>query len=287
MNQELRDVTLEGYKVYGEGATAIVYVSEKDPTLILKVFHEGATFENVKAEYESSVNAEKLGIHIPPALEFVTVNKKQYAISYRKLMNKVSFSKAIHNNPDKLEEYIRLFAKECKKFHTIEANGVSLPSRKDHLLGCTDRFPELNEDEKNVLRYFIKSIPDSNIISHGDMHTGNAVLADGGVYWIDLGALATGDSRFDIGILAFFFTVMCENPMMQEIFHLTPDQMRKCWFYFAKEYFGNEDDTFPAMKAKELAPFGISLILPSYENGVPLSSCLNAIRALIGLIKSI
>jgi Ser/Thr protein kinase RdoA (MazF antagonist) len=84
-------------------------------------------------------------------------------------------------------------------------------------------------------------MPDTGTVLHGDFQPGNIIMADEKHYWIDLGWLSQGWYMMD---LAHLYKMMVEDsviPAVQELTHMTREQMLAFWDAFARAYTGTED----------------------------------------------
>jgi Ser/Thr protein kinase RdoA (MazF antagonist) len=97
-------------------------------------------------------------------------------------------------------------------------------------------------------------MPDEKTCLHGDFQPGNLLLAGGKCYWIDLGWLAQGWYMMD---LAHLYKMMVEDsilPPVQDLTHLTREQMLAFWDAFARAYTGRDD--IEALN-RELRPYAV------------------------------
>ena len=72
---------------------------------------------------------------------------------------------------------------------------------------------------------------------------GNLVLSGDKPVWIDLDRFGYGDPMFDIGHLYQICNVYAPMKQVQDIFHMTEQQLHLFWDAFAKAYTGQDDHT--------------------------------------------
>lgn len=97
-------------------------------------------------------------------------------------------------------------------------------------------------DEQRVrLSALADAMPETQNCLHGDFQPGNIILAGGQHYWIDLGWLSQGWYMMD---LAHLYKMTVEDsmiPQVQDLTHMTQQQMVDFWNAFAKAYTGTDD----------------------------------------------
>ena len=82
---------------------------------------------------------------------------------------------------------------------------------------------------------------DTQNLLHGDLQMGNLILNSQSTpdcFWIDLGRAAHGLPLFDLGHLFLFCNVFSKTAKVQEIAHMTEQQMSAFWNAFALAYNG-------------------------------------------------
>ena len=65
-------------------------------------------------------------------------------------------------------------------------------------------------------------------------------MADGQPYWIDLGRASHGIPQFDLGHMYLFCNIFSKKKRVQDIAHMTGEQMVRFWNSFALAYNGPE-----------------------------------------------
>ena len=108
----------------------------------------------------------------------------------------------------------------------------------------------------------VDAMPDTQNCLHGDFQPGNIIIAGGQHYWIDLGWLSQGWYMMD---LAHLYKMMIEDsmiPQVQDLTHMTMQQMNNFWKAFAKAYTGT--DHVEALN-RELRPYAaLDMVRTSY-----------------------
>ena len=244
-------INLADWKQVGEGGNGVVYVKEDDPDVILKVNNARlSTLEAVKHEYEVAKAVEGLGLLTPMMHEMVRVGNVYGTLSQR-IKGKTSLSRICHDEPQRTAEMARVLCEQGKILFSTPCNTDFFPSRKEQVLSAIGKATFVSGKKRSLLRSFAETIPENCHCVHGDFQTGNLVFADGAYYWIDLDRFAYGDPMFDIGHLFLVCHVYSDMKQVQDIFHMTKEQLHLFWDAFAKEYTGREDHTeFDALAGK-------------------------------------
>ena len=234
---QLEEFNLEKCHQYGEGASSIVYTINDEPNIILKLFNLSVSRDAIQEEYIQSIKMLELGLPTPEAYKMVRVGE-QIGIIYRRITNKISFSKALAKDFDNAEALMKQFAELCQNMHNTKANTSYFKDQALFYDSLIDKCQQLDTQDKLKAHKLLASIEKKDTVLHGDMHTGNVVLENGKPYWIDLGAISYGNPMFDVSTLYFLFFECADLPFVQENFHLNAIQLRTCWKLFAKYYAG-------------------------------------------------
>lgn len=252
-------INLEDYVHSGEGANGESLFHRSDPSVMLKLYNEGAPIDIVIDELELSHKAYEAGLPVPKPGDLVTDGVRM-GIRFQRIPGKVSFSRAVGNNPEKVEEYARRFARLCLKLHSIHLDKSQFNSVKEVDLRLLEENPYFTEDEKLKVAELIRNAPDGDAPYHGDLQFSNAVIAeDGSEYFIDLGDFGCGHPYFDLGMV-LLCCVYDDEEFIRETFHMEKPTALKFWKFFVKEYFGEDAD--PAEIEKILRPYaGLKVLI--------------------------
>ena len=146
------------------------------------------------------------------------------------------------DQPERIPEYAAQMAGYAKDLHKRPISiGPYVPSVKSLLLSALDSSPIVSEGQRKWFQSFVSAMPDSGTCLHGDMQPGNIILAREKPYWIDLGWLSQGCHMMD---LAHLYKMMVDDsviPLVQDLTHLTSEQMKAFWEAFARSYTGKAD----------------------------------------------
>lgn len=204
---------------------------------MMKLYAEYMPISVPENELAMSWAIMDLGIKIPAAYRLVT-DGKRVGVEFERILNKRSFARAISQEPDQLEAYVRDFAQECLKLHATPCPTDVFPSVKGHFHAAIDASKDFDADQKKKLHAWVEAAPDATTCLHGDMHIGNIIRADGQDYWIDLADFRYGHPYFDMGMLYFVCISNPSDAIAHRLFHLSHAQMVRVWEVFVQTYFG-------------------------------------------------
>ena len=238
---EYRNIDISAWTQVGEGGNGTVYENPSQPNAILKVNKAGIdTLEFVSREYKVSRAVDELGIQVPKMYEIVRVGDA-YATLSQRIKNKKSLSRICHDEPDRTEEMARIMCQKGKELFGTPCNTALFHSRKEQLLRAIDKARFIGKKSRRIIAEFASTIQDEKTCIHGDFNMGNLICSEGNYYWIDLDRFGYGDPMFDIGHLFQICNAYASMKQVQDIFHMSEDQLHRFWTAFAKAYTGEEN----------------------------------------------
>ena len=235
-----RQIDLNDWELQGEGAFGESYFSKTDSSIMLKLIKSGRNKDDFITEYENSRKIASVGFKTPAAIEMVEEPQSgRLGIIYEKVQEKVSFTRMIHDNPSDLPRIAQIHAEEAKKFHGINCDPSQFLCYKDSIREAIPRLFTFRK-YKVILKAALELVPDSHGCLQHDFQPGNIVHSNktGENYWIDMGDFGYGHYLFDIAILYMFTQILCKKKGLQQIFHMTEQQLRDYWVEFTAAYFG-------------------------------------------------
>lgn len=232
-------INLNDYERSGEGFNGASYFHKTDPDVMIKLYNPSADIHSVISEQELSRKVYELGISVPKPRDFITDGQGRYGIRFQRLRDKVSFSRAVANEPERVEELARRFAAMCLKLHSTDVSGKGFESIKERDLRELEASPFFSDGERKRTRQFILDAPDATTAIHGDLQYSNGIITPDGEYFIDLGDFACGHPYFDLGQVMLS---CCYSPddFIRETFHMEPSLAREFWRFFVMGYFGDD-----------------------------------------------
>ncbi len=233
MNYERID--MNDYVLAGAGANGESFNNIHDENVMLKLNNEGADISRVIRENDVARKVFEAGIATPEPGDIVT-DGKRYGLRFRRIVGKKSYARACGDNPEKAEAYGHEFAQLCKQLHSTHVDTTKFMSQKEYYLGMLKDNTFYTEEEKEKLRNFIESVPDTDTAIHGDLQFGNAIFTGNDRYFIDLENFCYGHPYFDLGMVCLC-CVYDDEAFIKEAFHMDKATAGEFWKGFVAEYF--------------------------------------------------
>ena len=198
----MRRLSVRGCTKLSEGANGEVYRLGGDA--IIKVYKQNLSLEEIRAELDSAKAAFRMGL--PTALSFDIVRVgDRYGAVYEMLQAK-TIAELLNEQPEKLAEYAGKMVEIMKSIHAVSVTedtpGMG-DKQKDWMLEYLRRdAPYLPENSTREIEDWLKKMPDSDHVVHGDCHAKN-LMADiaGDVFIIDMDSMGRGQPLFEFAAL--------------------------------------------------------------------------------------
>lgn len=237
ITQKPREISLDDYEESGDGYTAISY-NHKNGDTMMKLYAPFIPQEVVEQEMIIAKRLLTLGLDVPLPGELVSYQGK-IGISFERIKGKRSIARAISQEPDNIEEFVRLYTDAVKKLHTTKCD--------KSLFECVDAsfYHELeiarehfSDEEYEYIKSFIQKAQEEDTCIHGDLHFGNVLITENKeVIFIDNSDFSWGHHYFDISILYVMAHIISPDRCLQ-LYHITQEKMVEGWELFVKYYFG-------------------------------------------------
>lgn len=241
------------YEEFGASFLSKSYNS-LDGDAMMKVYGPNVAPELVAQE--KAVARALLRFGLPtPLVGTVYSDGERTALDFERIPGKRSFSRVIADEPGRLEEISRRFARMCRKLHDTPCDtslfGDRLLAHRLAVLRCG----ELPERDKQAFLRFADGIPFATTCLHGDMQMSNVITTpEGEDLWIDLGDFGYGHPLLDVAMW-YFLTVLVTEERARQLFHLGLPELRQAWDYFAEEYAGAVSPDQKAAFERLVRPF--------------------------------
>ena len=234
-------MSVEGCEFIAKGANGAVY--RYDNETILKTYFAKDALPEIKQERENARRAFVLGINTAIPYGIVRVGDGYGTVT--ELLNAVSVTKLIRNNPDDLSEAVKYYIDMLKSIHATEVEDGEVPDMKEIALDWA-RFvsAHIPEEQGKKLISLIEAVPKQNTLMHGDYHTNNIMVQNGEPLLIDMDTLCMGHPVFELGSMfnAFVGYSELDHQNMMDFFGYSFETAGKFLNMSLKMYLGTEDE---------------------------------------------
>ena len=255
-----RRMSVEGCEFIAKGANGAVY--RYDDETILKIYFAKDALPEIKQERENARKAFVLGINTAIPYGIVRVDNGYGTVT--ELLNAVSVTKLIRNNPDDLSEAAKYYIDMLKSIHAIKVEDGEVPDMKETALAWADFVaPHLPEAQAKKLCALIEAVPKQNTLMHGDYHTNNIMVQNGEPLLIDMDTLCMGHPVFELGSMfnAFVGYSELDHQNMMDFFGYSFETAGKFWNMALKMYVGTDDEEVCRSVAEKAMIIGYTRML--------------------------
>ena len=253
-------MSVEGCEFIAKGANGAVY--RYDAETILKTYFAKDALPEIKQERENARRAFVLGINTAIPYGIVRVGDGYGTVT--ELLNAVSVTKLIRQNPDDLSEAVKYYVDMLKSIHGTEVEDGEVPDMKEIALDWA-RFvsAHIPEDQGKKLISLIEAVPKQNTLMHGDYHTNNIMVQNGEPLLIDMDTLCMGHPVFELGSMfnAFVGYSELDHQNMMDFFGYSFETAGKFWNVALKMYLGTEDEAICQSVAEKAMIIGYTRML--------------------------
>jgi len=232
------DITL--CEKIGEGSNGVVYRYTDD--IIVKVYKKPDALDEIRRERELARKALVLGVNTAIPYDVVRVGES-YGTIFELLRSK-SLSKLILAEPEKRDEYIKIYTDMLREIHATKVPEGMLPAIRSTYCGYARYLrPHLPEEKGVKLARLIDAVPDSLTMIHGDYHTNNVRFANGEAVLIDMDTLAAGDPIFEFAsiFIAYLGFNMMDPHASAKFLRLEGELCSEIYCKLLRGYFRTDD----------------------------------------------
>ena len=255
-----RRMSVEGCEFIAKGANGAVY--RYDDETILKTYFAKDALPEIKQERENARKAFVLGINTAIPYGIVRVDDGYGTVT--ELLNAVSVTQLICDNPDNMTEAAKYYIDMLKSIHAIKVEEGEVPDMKETALNWAEFVaPHLSEEQGKKLCALVEAVPKQNTLMHGDYHTNNIMVQNGEPLLIDMDTLCMGHPVFELGSMFNAFVGYSElnHQNMIDFFGYSFETAGKFWNMSLKMYLGTEDEELCRSVAEKAMIIGYTRML--------------------------
>ena len=234
-------MSVEGCEFIAKGANGAVYCY--DDETILKTYFAKDALPAIKQERENARKAFVLGINTAIPYGIVRVDDGYGTVT--ELLNAVSVTKLIRENPDDLSVAAKYYVDMLKNIHSIEVEDGEVPDIKENAIQWADFVAEhIPEEQGKKLRTLIEAVPKRNTLMHGDYHTNNIMVQNGEPLLIDMDTLCMGHPVFEFAGMFNAYVAFAEHDHqnIMNFFGYSFETAGKFFDTVVKMYLGTDDE---------------------------------------------
>ena len=253
-------MSVEGCEFIAKGANGAVY--RFDDETILKTYYAKDALPEIKQERENARKAFVLGINTAIPYGIVRVGEGYGTVT--ELLNAVSVTKLIRNNPNDLTEAAKYYVDMLKSIHTTKVEDGEVPDMKETALDWADFVTAyIPEEQGRKLCALIEAVPKQNTLMHGDYHTNNIMVQNGEPLLIDMDTLCMGHPVFELGSMfnAFVGYAELDHSIILDFFGYDYETAGRFWNMILKMYLGTEDEDVCRSVAEKAMIIGYTRML--------------------------
>ncbi len=263
VHKRLRELDVTDCPVIGQGGNGTIYRLDEDT--IVKVYKPWIGLAQVDREREYARTAFVNGI--PSVIAYDTVKCGDSLGVVFEMLKSDTLGHAMRDEPDRLEEYAEKHVALAKTLHSTHVPTGSFERIQDvyhRLAGNLDKW--CSKEEISLLHSIIDDIPETDTVTHNDLHPGNIMIQDGELLLIDMPEVTVGPPVCD---LIAIYRDMVSGPSGKEKGHIEQsvgmpaEQIIKAGNLFFAGYTGITDpDALKAYYEKLglLYAFNVSLV---------------------------
>ena len=253
-------MSVDGCEFIAKGANGAVY--RYDDETIVKTYFAKDALPEIKQERENARRAFVLGINTAIPYGIVRVGDGYGTVT--ELLNAVSVTKLIRNNPDDMTLAVKYYIDMLKSIHAIEVKDGEVLDMKETALAWADFVSaHIPEEQGKKLRALIEAVPKRNTLMHGDYHTNNIMVQNEEPLLIDMDTLCMGHPVFELGSMfnAFVGYSELDHQNMMDFFGYSFETAGKFWNMALKRYLGTEDESVCQSVAEKAMVIGYTRML--------------------------
>ena len=232
----MKEIYIDGCPVIGTGAFG--KVCRIDADTVVKVYDDPANLPLIETEQERSRRAFIKGI--PTAIPFGVAKVGDTYGSMFELIDARNCNDFLISHPEKADRLIAEYAAFIRKLHAVEAEPGEFPDARDVYLGYLECIRgSLPGEMYTELADFVRAVPESSGLVHGDIQMKNVMLSNGGMLLIDMNTISAGDTAFEFaGLYRTYIAFNERDPGNSERFLGLPENLARKIYHRTAELCG-------------------------------------------------
>lgn len=195
VQKALRKIDIENRPVIGQGGNGTIYRIDED--MIVKVYKPWMSFEQIQRERDYAQTAFVNGI--PSVIAYDVVKCGDCFGLVFEMLKSDTLGHAMHNQPEKFEEYVDKYVALAKTLHSTHVPAGKFSRVQDVYHRFADNLSKWCTPEEIALCHsIIDEIPETDTVTHNDLHPGNIMLQDGELLLIDMPEVTVGPAICDL-----------------------------------------------------------------------------------------
>ena len=183
VRKRLREVSVEGCEVVGQGGNGTVYRLDEDT--IVKVYKPWMELPAIQRERDFARTAFVNGVPSVIAYDVVKVGDCLGVVF--EMIKSDTLGHTMRDHPEKLDEYVDKYVELAKTLHNTHVAEGTFSDIHDILHERTDNLDEwCSAEEIALLHDIVDAIPHADTLTHNDLHPGNIMVQDGELLLIDM-----------------------------------------------------------------------------------------------------
>ena len=239
VEKAFRKISLDGCELIARGGNGAVY--RYDAESIVKIYHNGASLEEIRLEKELCRKVFIKGINTAIPYDVVKVGDSYGSVA--EMLSAKSVAKILRTNPEKLDECMNIYTDLLKKIHSTPVAVGEMPSMKEIAVNWVEFLESyLPKDLWTKLMDLVKNISEPQFMIHGDYHINNVMIQDGEPLLIDMDTVAYGHPIFEFAAVYLGFVGYCEtNPSgVIDFYGVNYETTTTLWKTLLEKYFNGD-----------------------------------------------
>lgn len=253
----MRELSVEGCKIIGVGFSSQVFRYDRET--VVKLFGEKVTLDRIYKETASAKKSFVAGI--PTAIPYDVVRcGNQYGTVFE-LIDADTLSQNFMDHPERFDEFMEKYVKLLKHFHSTPAIDGTFPDIVTKYHEWASGLKKyMNEEEITAIDRLIDAVPRRQTLVHVDCHSGNIMVQNGKLIFVDMADVSIGHPLFDIGAEYFHYMILRSTSLgAKVVFRIEPEDTElpvRVWYDLVRRYFPNADEKEMESIHKMLKYFG-------------------------------